>query len=147
MQQCTGTCLGDRLYCGKRANAKFLFHVHIIAYLMNLMLMNLDNESILFIIIFFKIQTVTEQAMGSNSTDGTIIKYKRMTRSRISLRGGGEARGVCGSCLMFTHEIGGESGGARVWPLSAHSCCSDIMRGLTTNGVNTTHTGCMMNNT
>ena len=114
MQQCTGTCLGDRLYCGKRANAKFLFHVHIIAYLMNLMLMNLDNESILFIIIFFKIQTVTEQAMGSNSTDGTIIKYKRMTRSRICLCE--EAGRVRGSCLMFTHEIGGESGGARVWP-------------------------------
>ena len=92
---------------------------------MNLMLMNLDNESILFIIIFFKIQTVTEQAMGSNSTDGTIIKYKRMTRSRICLcEEAGRLGEVLGSCVMFTHEIGGESGGARVWPLSAHSCCS-----------------------
>ena len=79
----------------QEGKCKVLFHVHIIAYLMNLMLMNLDNESILFIIIFFKIQTVTEQAMGSNSTDGTIIKYKRMTRSRICLC---EEAGRLGGC-------------------------------------------------
>ena len=137
MQQCTGTCLGDRLYCGKRANAKFLFHVHIIAYLMNLMLMNLDNESILFIIIFFKIQTVTEQAMGSNSTDGTIIKYKRMTRSRICLC---EEAGRLSARLVsnvYTRDWGREWRGSCLATVRTFLLL-DIMRGLTTNGVNTT---------
>ena len=39
---------------------------------------------------------------------------KNDTISNLSLLGGEEAGRVRGSCLMFTHEIGGESGGVSV---------------------------------
>ena len=104
------------------------------------------NESRLFIIIFFKIQTVTEQAMGSNSTDGTIIKYKRMTRSRICLCEEAGRLGVRLVSNVYTRDWGREWRGSCLATVRTFLLL-DIMRGLTTNGVNTTHTGCMMNNT